>query len=99
MAASKAAQGTGFDKAVDRVRDNVKDFVSNAGETAAETIGAAADYGADGVKAAARTVPQATAWADGHVDQAREAIREKPIKMMAIAAGVGALVGMFFLRR
>ncbi len=99
MAASKAAQGTGFEKAVDRVRDNVKEFVSSAGESAVGTIGAAADYSADGVKAAARTVPQTTAWADDHVERAREAIREKPIKMMAIAAGVGALAGMIFLRR
>lgn len=99
MATSKAQQGTGFEKAIDRARDNVKEFVSHAGESAAEGIGSLADFGADGVKAAARTVPQATEWADGRIDQAREAIREKPIKMMAIAAGVGALLGVMFLRR
>ena len=100
MATSKARETeTGFEKAIDRVRDNVKEFASSASESAAGGLASVVDYGADGIKSVAHKVPQATDWADSQVEQAREAVREQPIKMMAIAAGVGALFGLFFLRR
>jgi ElaB/YqjD/DUF883 family membrane-anchored ribosome-binding protein len=44
-------------------------------------------------------VPQVQNWADSQIDQARDRIRAEPIKMMAIAAGVGAVLGLLFLRR
>ena len=99
MPNSKTAdKETGFEKAIDRVRDNVKDFASSAGETAAETLGSAADFSADRLKSAARAVPQAQEWVGDGLDRARETIREKPIKTMAIAAGVGAVLGLIFFR-
>lgn len=101
MAASKSSRAdeTGFDKTVDRVRDNVKNFASSSAETAADGVSTLADQGADGVKAVAHKVPQVTNWADSQIDQARDRVRAEPIKMIAIAAGVGALLGALFLRR
>ncbi|BCW90808.1 hypothetical protein sos41_39830 [Alphaproteobacteria bacterium SO-S41] len=100
MATSKARDTeTGFEKAIDRVRDNVKGFAASAGETAAGGVGSVVDYGADGLKSVAHKVPQVEDWADSQIEQARDAVREQPLKMMAIAAGVGALFGLFFLRR
>ena len=101
MAASKPSRTdeTGFDRAVDRVRDNVKTFASSSAETAADGVSSLADQGADGVKAVAHKVPQVQNWADSQIDQARDRIRAEPIKMMAIAAGVGAVLGLIFLRR
>jgi ElaB/YqjD/DUF883 family membrane-anchored ribosome-binding protein len=96
--AKTADKETGFEKAVDRVRDNVKDFAASAGETAADTVGSAADFSADSIKSVARTVPQAQEWVGDGLDRARDAIREKPIKTMAIAAGIGAVLGLIFLR-
>lgn len=100
--ASKSADAdteTGFDKSVDRIRDNVKAFAQSAGESAAEGVSALADQGADGVKAVAGQVPKLSHWMDDQLDAARDRVRAEPIKMIAIAAGVGALFGTIFLRR
>ena len=104
MATSKTAEtATGFDKTVDRVRDNVKAFAASAGETAADGVSDLADQGADGIKSVAHTVagsvPNVSGWLDEHIDAARDRVRAEPIKMIAIAAGVGALLGTIFLRR
>lgn len=99
MAAKSADTETGFDKSVDRIRDNVKEFAQSVGEGAAEGVGRLADSGADGVKAVAGQVPKVSHWVDDKFDAARERVRTEPMKMMAIAAGAGALFGMLFLRR
>lgn len=90
---------TGFAKGVDRMRDNVKSFTASASESAAEGVNSLVDHGADGVKAVAGKVPQVSHWADEQIDLARDRVRAEPIKMMAIAAGVGAVLGAIFLRR
>ncbi|MCC6919323.1 MAG: hypothetical protein IT548_08965 [Alphaproteobacteria bacterium] len=106
MASAKGARAgetdfddTGFAKTVDRVRDNVKTFANSATENAAEGVNHLVDQGADGVKAVAGKVPQVSYWADEQIELARDRVRAEPIKMMAIAAGVGALLGAIFLRR
>lgn len=102
MAASKSAE-TGFDKTVDRARDNVKAFAASAGETVGDGVADLADRGADGIKSVAHTVsgavPNVSGWLDEQLDTMRERIRAEPVKMAAIAAGVGALIGAVFLRR
>jgi ElaB/YqjD/DUF883 family membrane-anchored ribosome-binding protein len=90
---------TGFGRGVDRVRENVKSFTTSATETAAEGVNTLVDEGADRLKAVAGHVPQVSHWADEQIDLARDRVRAEPIKMMAIAAGVGALLGAIFLRR
>lgn len=104
MATAKSAHAdpidkTSFGKAVDKVRNNVKSFTASAGETAVEGVGHLVDQGADGVKAVAGKVPEVSHWADSQLDSARDRVRAEPIKMMAIAAGVGAVLGALFLRR
>ena len=106
MAAAKGSRAsesdfdeTGFAKSVDRVRDNVKNFTSSATESAAEGVNHLVDQGADGMKAVAGRVPDVTHWADEQLELTRDRVRAEPIKMMAIAAGVGALLGAIFLRR
>lgn len=90
---------TGFARTVDRVRDTVKDYANAASETAADGVSTLADQGADSVKAVAARVPEVSHWADEQIDSTRDRIRAEPIKMMAIAAAVGALFGAIFLSR
>ncbi len=98
--ATKSTDGeTSFDKSVDRIRDNVKTFAHSAGESAADGVSHLADRSADGVKAIAGQAPKVSSWVDEQFDAARERVRAEPVKMMAIAAGVGALIGAIFLRR
>lgn len=99
MAAKSADTSTGFDKSVDRIRDNVKSFAHSVSDSAADGVDTLADQGADGIKSVAGRVPDVTNWLDAQFDMARDRVRAEPIKMMAIAAGVGALVGALFLRR
>lgn len=40
----------------------------------------------------------AESWLERKVADTRDAVREEPIKMLAIAAGIGALIGAVFLR-
>jgi ElaB/YqjD/DUF883 family membrane-anchored ribosome-binding protein len=96
---SQDAGETGFARAVDRVRDTVKDYVAGASETAAGGVSTLADQGADGVKAVAARVPQFSHWADEQMDAARDRVRAEPIKMVAVAAAVGAIFGAIFLSR
>jgi len=62
-----------------------------------------ADSGADGIKSVAHSVagavPNVSGWVDEQLDNARDRIRAEPVKMVAIAAGVGALIGAILLRR
>lgn len=96
---SSRADETGFDRTVDRLRDNVKSLASSSAESAADGVSTLADQGASGVKAVAHKVPQVQHWADSQIDHARDRVRAEPIKMMAIAAGVGAVLGLLLLRR
>lgn len=103
MAAAKSRQDdtsaeSGFARSVDRVRDNVKDFATSASESAADGVSSLVDQGADRIKSMAENIPNATHWADDQLGAARDRVRAEPLKMMAIAAGVGALFGALFLR-
>lgn len=40
----------------------------------------------------------AESWMERKIADTRDAVREEPIKMLAIAAGVGAILGALFLR-
>lgn len=88
-----------FSEKVDRLRDNVKNFTASTSESAADSVNRLVDQGADKVKVLADAVPDVSVWADDQLDAYRDRVRAEPLKMMAIAAGVGALFGMFFLRR
>ena len=100
MAGSKTTdEETGVERAVERARDNVKTFAHSAAGAAADGVDHLVDRGADGIKAVAGVAPQVGEWADDKLEAARDRVRAEPIKMMAIAAGVGAVLGAIFLRR
>ena len=40
----------------------------------------------------------AESWLERKIADTRDVVREEPIKMLAIAAGIGALIGAVFLR-
>ncbi|MGH6870195.1 MAG: glycine zipper domain-containing protein [Rhizomicrobium sp.] len=48
---------------------------------------------------ATEAVDQAEVWATDGMANLRDAVREEPIKAVAIAAGIGALFGLIFFRR
>ncbi|HTQ13795.1 MAG TPA: hypothetical protein VMH86_07960 [Rhizomicrobium sp.] len=50
-------------------------------------------------RTASEAVDQAEVWATDNLAALREAVREEPVKAVAIAAGIGALFGVLFLRR
>ena len=97
--AKQTGESSDLAQKIDRVRDNVKQFTSSASETAVDGVNSLVDQGADGVKAVANSVPQVSHWADEQLDAMRDRVRAEPMKMMAIAAGVGAIFGVLFLRR
>ncbi len=50
-------------------------------------------------EAAAEAVDQAEVWATDNAEALRDAVREQPLYSVAIAAGIGAVLGALFLRR
>lgn len=105
MATAKSAarattiDDTGFGRAVDRVRDSVKTLAASATGNASDGVASLVDQGADGVKAVAGKVPEVSYWIDERIEGTRDRVRSEPIKMLAIAAGVGAVLGALLLRR
>ncbi|HEY1630243.1 MAG TPA: hypothetical protein VGF56_02960 [Rhizomicrobium sp.] len=49
--------------------------------------------------AATQAYGQAEEWATDNIDSLRDTVREQPIVSVAVAAGIGALFGLLFLRR
>jgi ElaB/YqjD/DUF883 family membrane-anchored ribosome-binding protein len=48
---------------------------------------------------AEEAIDQAEEWATDNMATLRDAVRDEPIKAVAIAAGIGALFGLLFFRR
>ncbi|GGF64955.1 hypothetical protein GCM10007301_25920 [Azorhizobium oxalatiphilum] len=65
-----------------------------------ETLSATAKHGVEGAAYDAEAaVGEAQVWAEEQADTLRASIQEKPFTAIAIAAGVGALLGHLLLRR
>jgi ElaB/YqjD/DUF883 family membrane-anchored ribosome-binding protein len=50
-------------------------------------------------ESAAQVVHDVDDWASGKADMARKSIRAQPFSALALSAGVGALIGVMFMRR
>ena len=50
-------------------------------------------------EATAHVVHDVDDWASGKADIARKSIRAQPFSALAVSAGIGALIGVMFLRR
>jgi ElaB/YqjD/DUF883 family membrane-anchored ribosome-binding protein len=86
-AGDDAAQGPGL-------RDEVRAMASDAAEHGRNIVGAAKNAAAGTVTDVRDAVKER---ADDYAQQARDMITASPIKAVAIAAGVGALVGGYIL--
>lgn len=65
-----------------------------------ETLGKTARHGVEGATGeAGSAAAEVSDWAEGQYLTLRESIREQPITALAIAAGVGAILGQILLRR
>lgn len=65
-----------------------------------DTLGKTASHSVKGAKGDAETAAgEVSDWAEEQVSSLRESIREQPITALAIAAGVGVILGQILLRR
>ena len=65
-----------------------------------ETLGRTARHGVDGASTEAEAaIGEVTEWAEVQYEGVKEYIQEKPFTAMAIAAGIGAVLGQILLRR
>lgn len=65
-----------------------------------ETLGRTARHSVDGASTEAEAaIGEVTEWAEGQYASVVEYIQEKPLQSVAIAAGIGALLGQILLRR
>ncbi len=81
------AQGVGAE-----ANDRVTSAIKSAEVRVASAVKAAEE-------AAEQAVEQAEEWATENLDSLRENVREQPLAALAVSMGVGALLGVLFLRR
>jgi ElaB/YqjD/DUF883 family membrane-anchored ribosome-binding protein len=85
------------------VRGLAKGARAEAGDRIADALKAAEDRVTSALNAAqdaaAQAVDQAEVWATDNAESLREAVREQPLYSVAVAMGIGAVLGALFLRR
>ncbi len=65
-----------------------------------ETLGRTARHGMDGASTEAEAaIGEVTEWAEGQYESVKDYIQAKPLQSVAIAAGIGAILGQILLRR
>ena len=92
---------------LDSLQENAKNFVGDVGNVANDGAGAAIEAARNLAERAYRLADEARAsvtddveeWASDNLDAARVTVREQPFAAIAVALGVGALVGAVLLRR
>jgi len=83
---------------VDRAADHVEEGLHQATDKAASTAHRASEKAADLSDRGREVYDQTMDRADAFFDQAREYVREKPVQSVAIALGVGWLLGRILRR-
>ncbi|BCW91097.1 hypothetical protein sos41_42760 [Alphaproteobacteria bacterium SO-S41] len=81
------------------VADDAKSLVGRAADAASDGFDSAADFVTNGVKNLTDGASDVTEWTGDRLSALRDRVQEKPVQTLAIAAGIGALVGYLFLRR
>lgn len=81
------------------VADEAKSFVGRASDAVSDGFDRAADFVTDGVKSVTSGASDMTDWTGDRLSALRDRVEEKPLQTLAIAAGIGAVLGYFFLRR
>lgn len=83
---------------VDRAADHVEESLHHATDKVADTAHRASDKAADLGDRGREVYDQTMDRADAFLDQARGYVREKPVQSVAIALGVGWLLGRILRR-
>lgn len=94
-----ATNGSAIDHATESAADDAKSFVGRASDAMSSGFNDAADYVVSGVKTMTDRSDDAASWAGDQLEMIRTRVEEEPIKALAIAAGIGAVLGLLFLRR
>ena len=92
---------------LDSLPDHAKGFAGEVGNVANDGAQAAIEAARKIAERAYRLADEVASsmtddveeWATNNLDAARETVREKPLAAMALALGVGALLGAIMLRR
>lgn len=84
---------------INRGAAEAKEFVGRAADAAQDGFNRATDYVADQMRNASSHSGEMSSWAADQLDMLRTKVQEEPIKALAITAGIGAVLGMIFLRR
>lgn len=77
---------------LEALQQDMRGLGEGVGEAAQERL-------RDALRATETLAAQMDEWTDQHIDTLKESIREQPLAACAIALGVGALLGVVFLRR
>lgn len=83
---------------VDRAADHVEESLHHATDKVAGTAHRASDKAADLGDRGREVYDETMDRADAFLDQARDYVREKPVQSVAIALGVGWLLGRILRR-
>jgi ElaB/YqjD/DUF883 family membrane-anchored ribosome-binding protein len=92
---------------LDSLQEHTKDVVGDMGNVASNGAQAAVETARNIAERAYRLADEAATsmaddveeWASDNLDAARESVKDQPLAAVAVAMGVGALFGAFFLRR
>jgi ElaB/YqjD/DUF883 family membrane-anchored ribosome-binding protein len=85
-------------EAVDRAADHVEEGLHHATDKAANAAHRASDKAAHVSERSREVYDETMDRADAWLEQAREYVREKPVQSVAIALGVGWLLGRILRR-
>lgn len=96
MASSNSAA---VDQAATSAANDAKTFVDRASDAVSSGFSDAADFVVDQVHGATDRGGEAASWAGEQLDMLRAKVQDEPIKALAITAGIGAVLGLLFLRR
>ena len=88
-----------IERTAEDAADEAKSFVGRATDAVSDGFDTAADYVTHGVKNLTDGASDVTEWTGDRLAALRDRVQEKPVQTLAIAAGVGALIGYLFLRR
>ena len=88
-----------IERTTEDAAEDAKSFVGRATDAVSHGFDDAADFVTNGVKNLTDSAADMTEWTGDRLSALRERVQEKPVQTLAIAAGVGALLGYLFLRR
>lgn len=99
MPATARPTMSAVENTVDDAADDAKSFADRAAGKMSDGVSNAADFVSDSVKSVTSQMPRIGEWIDDQLGRLRDTAQEKPVQTVAIAVGIGALLGAIFMRR